>query len=230
MKLHSDANTQPARSPKAETRRPKEFRSPKSESIPPVLADAPESVRVSAFGLLSGFGLRPSDFALSSRSSHGYMLTEALVYIGLVFVLLGIGYVAMYRCIDSSVALRRNADDILGAVHAGERWRADIRLAERGVRWDQTGEPFLRLQGATNVVDYRFAGGSVFRREDAGQWSKLLDHVESSMMERDARPTVTVWRWELELQAKAHGSFKPGRVQPLFTFIAVPAGSGSHEN
>jgi hypothetical protein len=215
-----DPNTQPARNPKA-------------ECIPPGLADAPESVRVSAFGLPSGFGLRPSGFGNwlgATRSSLGYMLTEALVYIGLVFVVLGVGYVAMYRCIDSSVALRRNADDILGAVHAGEQWRADIRLAERGVRWDHTGEPFLRLQGATNVVDYRFAGGSVFRRADAGQWSKLLDHVESSTVERDARPTVTVWRWELELQAKAHGSFKSGRVRPLFTFLGVPAGSGSHEN
>jgi hypothetical protein len=163
----------------------------------------------------------------SNPSSLGYMLTEALVYIGLVFVLLGIGYTAMYRCIDSSVALRRNADDILGAVHAGEQWRADIRLAERGVRWDHTSEPFLRLQGATNVVDYRFAGSSVYRREDDGQWSKVLDRVESSTMERDARPAVTVWRWELELLAKAHGSFKPGRVRPLFTFLAVPAGSGT---
>ena len=155
------------------------------------------------------------------------MLTEALVYIGMVFVLLGIGYLALYRCIDNSVALRRNADDILAAVHAGEQWRADIRRAGRGVRWDRGGEPFLRLQSDTNEVDYRFAEDSVYRREDAGQWSKVLDQVESSTMEPDARPAVSAWRWELELKTKAHGSFKPGRVRPLFTFLAVPAGSGT---
>jgi len=221
MKLHYNLSTRLAGRPKAESR------------IHFACTGGPscESIRISSFGLPSGFGFRPSDFARrpgkSPRSSLGYMLTEALVYIGLVFVLLGIGYVAMYRCIDSSVALRRNADDILGAVHAGEQWRADIRLAERAVRWGHTGEPFLRLQGVTNVVDYRFAEGSVYRREDAGHWSKLLDHVESSTMERDARSTVTVWRWELELQAKAHGGFKPGRVRPLFTFLAVPVGSGA---
>ena len=34
-----------------------------------------------------------------------YMLTEALVYIGVLFVLLGVGYAALYRCIENSVAL-----------------------------------------------------------------------------------------------------------------------------
>jgi len=168
---------------------------------------------------------RPKPQRAAPAMTGAYMLTEALVYIGLVFVVLGIGYAAMYRCIDSSTALRGNADDILRAVHAGEQWRADIRTAARGVRWDRAGEPFLRLQGASNVVDYRFAEGTVFRREDAGESSKMVDHVEASTMEQDARPALLVWRWELELQTKAHASFKPGRVRPLFTFLAVPAGS-----
>src|SRR4029077_12950063 len=56
----------------------------------------------------------------------GYLLTEALVYIGLLFVILGVGYLAMDRSIDNSVLLRRNADDIANALHAGERWRADV--------------------------------------------------------------------------------------------------------
>jgi hypothetical protein len=198
----------------------------KTQSVPPAIVCDRESVQIPPSGIVCS-GPRISRFTrgggASPRSSVGYMLTEALVYIGLVFLLLGIGYVAMYRCIDSSVALQRNADDILGAVHAGEQWRTDIRLAERGVSWDETGEPFLRLKGATNVIDYRFTEGSVYRREDPGPWSKVLDHVASSTMEREARPAVTVWRWELELQTKVHGSFKPGRVRPLFTFLAVPA-------
>jgi hypothetical protein len=154
---------------------------------------------------------------------HGYMLTEALVYIGLVFLLLGIGYAAMYRTIDNSIALRRNADDIIRALHVGERWRADVRLASRGAAWDNTGdEPILRLQGSRYQVDYRFASGAVYRRNGTGPWSRVLERVGSSSMERDQRPMVTVWRWELELQPQTRGSFKPGRVRPLFTFLAVP--------
>jgi hypothetical protein len=146
-----------------------------------------------------------------------------LVYIGLVFLLLGIGYAAMYRAIDNSVALRGNADDILRAVHAGELWRADVRLATAGTSWDASGdEPILRLRSATSQIDYRFAASALYRRSGAGPWSKILDRVESSSMVRDARPTVIAWRWELELQPKATGSFKPGRVRPLFTFLAVP--------
>jgi hypothetical protein len=154
---------------------------------------------------------------------HGYLLTEALVYIGIVFLLLGVGYAAMYRSIDNSVALRRNADDILRALHAGERWRADVRLATQAVSWDNTGsDPVLRLQGSTNQFDYRFAAGAVYRRAGSGPWSRILERVEASAMEREQRPGVTVWRWEVELRPQRIGSFKPGRVRPLFTFLAVP--------
>ena len=41
-------------------------------------------------------------------------------------------------------------------------------------------------------------------------------------MTADPREYVTAWRWELELQPRATGSVKPGRVRPLFTFLAVP--------
>jgi hypothetical protein len=41
-------------------------------------------------------------------------------------------------------------------------------------------------------------------------------------MTADKREHVTAWRWELELQTRATGSVKPGRIRPLFTFLAVP--------
>ena len=156
------------------------------------------------------------------RDRRGFLLTEALVYIGLVFLLLGLGYLAMYRCIDNSVALRSNADDIIRAIHAGELWRSDIRHATRSVRWDNSGEPLLAVESVSNRVDYRFGEGVLYRRTNAGPWSRFLDRVESCSMELERRPTVSVWRWELELQSQARGSFKPGRVRPIFTFIAVP--------
>src|SRR5579864_9048390 len=105
--------------------------------------------------------------AKSARS--GYLLVEALVYIGLVFVLLGIGTSAMYRAIDNSVALRRNADDITRAVHVGERWRADVRSANQGVLQEEIeGQPLVRLKGDRGEVDYRYNEDSVYRRTGEG--------------------------------------------------------------
>ena len=160
---------------------------------------------------------------LGGKSDRGgYLLVEALVYIGLVFVLLGIGTAAMFRAIDNSAALRRNADDIMRAVHVGERWRADVRSASRGVVAQQSErQPLLRLKGERNEVDYRYADNALYRRVAEGPWSRVLERVQSSSMTRERRPGVGVWVWELELQPQTHGSFKPGRIRPLFTFLAV---------
>ncbi|MGH7971055.1 MAG: hypothetical protein ACREIC_20225 [Limisphaerales bacterium] len=151
------------------------------------------------------------------------MLTEALVYIGLVFVLLGIAYAVMYRLVDHSVVLQRNSADIIRALDAGERWRKDVRSATRKAKWEtENGERLLRLETTVGEVDYRYSDGGVYRRSIGGSWSRILDRVQSSAMEREARAAVTVWRWELELQPRAKGGVKAGRVKPLFTFLAVP--------
>lgn len=161
--------------------------------------------------------------AKRDAARSAYMLTEVLVYIGLVFVLLGIAYAAMYRAVDNSVALRRNADDIIGALHAGERWRADVRGATSGARWVTLNDSaVLQLESRTNQVEYRFMEDAVYRRTGTGNWSRILQRVKSSSMEPDRRATVVAWRWELELVTPAHGSYRPGRVRPLFTFLAVP--------
>ncbi len=160
---------------------------------------------------------------LRRPNASGYLLMEALVYIGLVFLLLGIGSIALYRCIDNSVALRRNADDIARALHAGELWRADVRAAVRGIRSEGNPEtPILHLEGAHGEVAYRYSAGALYRKTGAAPWSRILDHVKSCSMQPDVRPTVNAWRWELELQPQTRGSFRPGRVHPLFTFLAVP--------
>jgi len=159
---------------------------------------------------------------LHIRSVSGYLLTEALVYIGLLFLVLGIGSTAMYRCIDNSVALRRNADDIATSLHAGELWRADVRSAVNGIQLDKAGdEPILRLHRARGEIDYRFAGGALYRRQGGGDWSRVLSHVKASSMIPDFRADIEAWRWELEIEPQARASFKPGRITPLFTFLAV---------
>jgi hypothetical protein len=154
---------------------------------------------------------------------RAYLLIEALVYIAVIVALLGAGYAAMYRCVDSSIALRRNADDITSALHAGERWRADVRAATSQVRVENTDAgQLLHLEGARGTVVYRFTTNAVFRCVGAAPWVRLLENVKSSTMVADPREYVTAWRWELELQPRGKGSVKPGRVRPLFTFLAVP--------
>ena len=153
----------------------------------------------------------------------GYLLIEALVYIGVIVALLGVAYAATYRCIDRSIALRRNADDITSALHAGERWRADVRAAASQVRLEPTDAgQLLYLGGPSSAVAYCFATNAVSRRVGTGSWVRLLGNVKSSAMTADRREYVTAWRWELEIQPRATGSVKPGRIRPLFTFLAVP--------
>src|SRR5438105_12099409 len=92
-----------------------------------------------------------SEMKLNLRTEvrAGYMLVEALVYIGLSFLLLGVGFAAMYRCIDNSVGLRRSSDDITSALHAGERWRADVRAAVRPIKLENLpAEQVLHLPGS----------------------------------------------------------------------------------
>ena len=157
------------------------------------------------------------------KQQRGYLLVEALVYIGVVTALLGVAYAAMYQCIDRSIALRRNADDITSALHAGERWRADVRAASSQVRLEDTNAgQLLYLEGLSSAVVYSFATNAISRRSGAGPWVRLLPKVKFSTMTADRREFVTAWRWELEIQTRATGSAKPGRIRPLFTFLAVP--------
>jgi hypothetical protein len=153
----------------------------------------------------------------------GYLIVEALVYLGVLMILMGVGYAVLYRCIDNCLVLRRQAEAVSRALSAGERWRADVRLANRRVRSEDAPEgQVLKLEGTLHQVEYRYENGELYRRMDAGPWSRVMDHLKTSVMELEPRPGVTAWRWELELQPEAKGSIKASRVRPLFTFLAVP--------
>lgn len=158
------------------------------------------------------------------KTNRGMALIELLVYMSVLLVLLGVGYAAFYRCLDNSTALRQSADDIVNALHAGEDWRGDVRNAAR-ISLDRTpSEQILHLYGAHGEVDYRFATNTVSRRIGANPWSPFLFRVKASAFVSDPRREVTAWRWELELQPHKK---RVGRIRPLFTFIAVPAGDSS---
>ena len=170
---------------------------------------------------------RPSRQPPSAPAGQcAYLLLEALVYIAVLVAVLGAGYAAMYRCIDSSLALRRNADDITSALHAGERWRADVRSATSQARLETTeAGQLLAFDSPKGPISYRFSTNAILRSVGAGPWTRLLPNVKSSTMKSDPRQYASPWCWELELAPRTQGSVKPGRVRPLFTFIAVPEGN-----
>jgi hypothetical protein len=57
------------------------------------------------------------------------MIIECLIYGFLMLGLIGVSFAAFYHCVDASVRLRRNAEDVSRALLAGEHWRNDIRAA-----------------------------------------------------------------------------------------------------
>jgi Tfp pilus assembly protein FimT len=153
------------------------------------------------------------------RATRGVSLFECLVYISLVTVVLGIATAVFYKCWDAHRAIRRNADDIVRALHAGERWRADIRAATGRIQLiESNGVERLRVPGPRGGVVYSFADGEVRRQANpAAPELVVLSSVKSSRMKTDARQIVTAWQWDLELKSNR----KDMRLRPLFTFEAV---------
>jgi hypothetical protein len=156
------------------------------------------------------------------RRLRGIMLVECVVYIALLFLVLGFAYQAFYSCWDTSIGLRRNADDIMRALDVGEAWRQDIRSARGPIRLETTnGVELLHIPLGNGEVLYRLTDGEL-QRSPAGivRWVTLLSKIKSSHMQSDPRARVTAWRWELELNR-----VRNARVRPLFTFQAVPPNS-----
>ena len=149
----------------------------------------------------------------------GYLLIECLVYLSVIVVVLGLATGAFYVCWDHSKALHQATDDINAALHAGERWRADIRKATGKITVETTAEgEQLRIPRAPGGIVYRFRAGEVRRQVDSSDFSELLlPQVKVSQMATETRGPVTAWRWELELAPHR----KEARVPLGFTFEAA---------
>ena len=156
----------------------------------------------------------------------GFTLIEALVYMAVLFVIVGMAYTAMYRSMNASAGLRRNANDIESALKAGERWREDVREAVRPPRVENVGhnETILHLPQARGEVSYRFSDNRVSRRSGQSEWFALLENVKVSTFIADQRSKVTAWRWEVELRPYRK---RISSIPPLFTFISVPSANSS---
>ncbi|MCL5099458.1 MAG: hypothetical protein M1608_18370 [Candidatus Omnitrophica bacterium] len=152
-------------------------------------------------------------------SESAIMLVECVVYIGLWMVITGLAFTAFYRYWDHSRDLQRNADDIVRAIKAGERWRADLRTATIAPSLETTDyEQVLHIPQKTGEILYLFSRGEVWRLATGRAIGQpLLAKVKGSRMLPENRTRTTVWCWELELQTRQ----KNPRIRPLFTFLTV---------
>ncbi len=147
------------------------------------------------------------------KSERGFLLIECMLYILLLAVVLDLSFVAYYRYDQHTRNLRRNADDIVRTMHAGERWREDVRVAIAPPHAIDSG---LVIPQQSGEVAYVFADGAVWRQV-AGMRTIALKDVKASTMTSDSHQRVTAWRWELELASPQ----KVVLVRPLFTFTTV---------
>ena len=157
-----------------------------------------------------------------AANEGGVTLIECLVYISVVTVLLGIGTMAFWRCWDANNALRRNADDIVHALHTGEQWRADVRAATGPIQLENAdGVQRLRIPGSKGETVYALADGELRRQSPGAIDAVMLHRVKASRMQPDSRQRVAAWRWELELERTRKSTV----LRPRFTFDAVPGNS-----
>ncbi len=146
---------------------------------------------------------------------------EALVYMALFVLVLALAYEIFERGSANSLGMKRSTEQIVQAMTAGERWRADVRNATGPLRVEKSpaGE-ILHLPRSGGETQYRFATNAIWRRTDErADWTQVLDRVQASQMQPDVRGEVTAWRWEIELKVRD----KKPKSRPLLTFMAVPA-------
>jgi Tfp pilus assembly protein FimT len=154
-----------------------------------------------------------------TRGKSGMLLMECMVYIAVFAILLGGATAAFYFCWDHTRAVVFATDDIASALHAGERWRADVRAATGPitVETNATGE-VIRIPEGAGIISYRFESDEVRRRISTSDYQELLlSKVKASQMQMDARGAVSAWRWELELLPRR----KETHLPLLFTFEAA---------
>ncbi len=163
--------------------------------------------------------MKPHSSICHAQARTGYLLIECLVYMSVLVVILGLALGAFYMCWDYSKALYYATDDINAALHAGERWRADIRNATGKITVEARPEgEVLQIPCGTSEVLYRFNAGEIRRQVASSDFSELLlPTVKASQMVMDARGPVSAWRWELELTPHR----KETRLPMQFTFEAA---------
>ncbi len=152
------------------------------------------------------------------RAVAGVSLIDCLVYFALFSVLTTLAYSAYWRFELQSRRLQQNAEDVVQAIQAGERWRDDVRRATAPVRFEKNENvETLHIPQKSGEVTYIFEQRAVKRCSPHGQPVGILANVKSTDTQFNRRGAVNVWRWEFELNSRE----KIPKIRPLFSFQAV---------
>ena len=124
---------------------------------------------------------------LGSRH-RAFTLIEVLIYVVMIAAFIVISGSVYQRATRQSLELHLQADTIRRVMHAGERWRVDIRAAARAPEWawvDRNGTEgnVMRLtlsDGAS--VEYFMNERTVWRRHNQSEPERLLGTVRASAM------------------------------------------------
>ena len=146
-------------------------------------------------------------------------LVEALTYVGVLAVVIFVSSKTVGSGSRQASVMRFQSEDMSAALHAGERWRSDIRAAITAPKLGE-GPSTIQMETSEGLVNYNFDGQRLLRRVGNAEPRELIrGQVETSRMILDQRKGVMAWRWELELKRRNPRS----QMRPLFTFLAVPA-------
>lgn len=145
-----------------------------------------------------------------------------MIYISLLAVIFALSYKALYRVMDNSKSLRKNAEQIIACLRAGEQWRADIRNAGN-IAAPPSDPAGLKIQQKNGEIVYRLSEASDLVRVDPEKGAQvLLTGVKTLEWIKEARKEISVWRLEIELKSARDNP----KARPLFSFISV-AGTNS---
>src|SRR5689334_21701286 len=115
------------------------------------------------------------------KTENGFSIIECMVYIALFAIVLDLSFVAYYRYDQHTRNLRRNADDIVRTLHAGDRWREDVRAAIAPPHAIENG---LVIPQQSGEVTYIFADDVVWRQTSTTRVA-VLKQVKVSTMTTD---------------------------------------------
>ena len=154
-----------------------------------------------------------------ARGASGILLIECMVYISVFAILLGGATTVFYFCWDHTQAVVYTTDEIASALHAGERWRSDVRASTGKINVESSADgEVVRIPKGARTVSYRFESGQVSRQVSGpGTPQVLLAKTKTSEMKLDVRGAVNAWRWEVQLLPRR----KEANLPLLFTFEAV---------
>ena|SRR5436305_14831081 len=158
-------------------------------------------------------------FRAQRAARRGIVMIDAMVYLAVIGVVLILAAAVFDKGMRESAGLQRNISDIERALNAGERWRADVRMATGPIQLDPQLERVLFvIPRGTERIIYEMFSDKVRRIGTSRETTFTLNGVAKSEMMEERRGNVVGWRWELELEHRR----KEARVRPLFTFMAVP--------